>query len=258
MKYTCFVKDDKLSHQCYQAIATFLNAYGWQHDEAHPQLVITIGGDGTVLAAIHQYLNQLNNVAFVGIHTGSLGFFNDYRVEEIKDFIQDLITKKPQIEAKQMLKAVIDNDERQTVYALNEVRVENNLKTQILQVNIDNVVFEVLRGSGVCLSTQAGSTAYNRSLGGAVLDEQVWGIQMSEIVTIHNSRFHSLGSPMVINPRRTVTIVAQDFNYSVLCYDHKFFQLQGRKQISCQLSEKVAYFAHYKDTDYLKRIQTLF
>ena len=258
MRYTCFVKDDKVSHQCYQAIATFLNAYGWQYDDTSPQLVITIGGDGTVLAAIHQYINQLVNIAFVGIHTGSLGFFNDYRLEEIKDFIQDLITKQPKIEYRYLLQATIDNDNANVLYALNEFRIENNINTQFLQINIDNQVFEVLRGSGVCISSQAGSTAYNRSLGGAVLDEQIIAMQISEVVTVHNARYHSLGSSLVLSPNRRISVVAQSFDNSVLCYDHLNVPLKGHKMINLSLSNKLVYFARFKEMDYIKRLKSLF
>ena len=258
MKYTCFVKDDKISYQYFQAIATFLDAYGWRRDDIEPQLVISIGGDGTVLAAIHKYILNLGNVAFVGIHTGNLGFFNDYRVEEVKDFIQDVISKQPKVEYRNMVQAVVDNNPQKTFYALNEIRIENNIKTQNLQVNIDNQVFEVVRGSGICISTQSGSTAYNRSLGGAVMDENIIGLQISEIVPIHNSRFHSLRSPLVLNPNRKVSVVAQDFSYSVLCYDHLFYQLNGHHKIDLSISDKLVYFARFKEVDNIKRLMTLF
>jgi len=258
MKYTCYVREDSLSQQCHQAVNTFLNTSGWQKDDMDPQLVITIGGDGTVLAAIHKYINNLNNVAFVGIHTGSLGFFNDYKVEEIKTFIQDLLTKQPRYEHKKLLQAVIDRDECNPIYAFNEIRIENNIKTQVIQVNVDNQVLEVLRGSGVSISTQSGSTGFNRSVGGAVVDERLESIQISEIVPIHNSRFHSLGSPLILSKDRKIVVIGQDFNYSVLCYDHLFVQLQGRRQVECRLSDKGVYFARFKPTNYVERIRTLF
>ena len=258
MKYTCYVREDKLSQQCYQAITTFLSASGWRQDDDNPQLVITIGGDGTVLAAIHKYINSLNNIAFVGVHTGNLGFFNDYRVEEIKVFIQDLLTKQPRYEQRRLIQAVIDRDENNPIYALNEIRIENSIKTQVMQINIDNQVFEVLRGSGVCISTQAGSTGFNRSVGGAVVDERLECLQVSEIIPIHNSRFQSLGSPLVLSKDRKVVIIGQNFNYSVLCYDHLYVQLQGRRQVECRLSEKSVFFARFKPTNYVERIRTLF
>jgi len=258
MKYTCYVKEDQLSQQYYQAITQFLNASGWQQDDNNPQLVITIGGDGTVLTAIHKYINGLNGIAFVGVHTGSLGFFNDYKIEEVKTFIQDLLTKQPQYESRRLLQAVIDRDENNPIYALNEIRIENNIKTQVIQVNIDNQVLEVLRGTGICISTQAGSTGFNRSVNGAVIDDRLEVLQVSEIAAIHNSRYHSLGSPLVLSKDRKITIVGQNFNFSVLCYDHLYTQLKCKKQVECRLSDKVVYFARFKPNNYIERIRTLF
>ena len=43
-------------------------------NEEEPDLVITVGGDGTLLYAFHRYSNRLNETAFVGVHTGHLGF----------------------------------------------------------------------------------------------------------------------------------------------------------------------------------------
>ena len=47
-------------------------------DDEHPDIVITVGGDGTLLGAFHHYRNQLDQIRFVGIHTGHLGFYTDW------------------------------------------------------------------------------------------------------------------------------------------------------------------------------------
>jgi len=52
-------------------------------DDEHPELVFSFGGDGTMLAAIHRYLDQLEQVKFVGINTGKLGFFTDFDKDEL-------------------------------------------------------------------------------------------------------------------------------------------------------------------------------
>ena len=43
-------------------------------DAVNPEIVISVGGDGTLLQAFHQYSHMLSQVAFVGVHTGHLGF----------------------------------------------------------------------------------------------------------------------------------------------------------------------------------------
>ena len=258
MRYTCFVKADPVSRQCYQVITTYLNACGWTIDEYNPSLIITIGGDGTVLAAIHNYLSILDRVAFVGLHTGHLGFFNDYRLEEIKELINDILYKKAYIEVKSLLQAVLDNDYANPYYALNEIRIENSIKTQTLQVAVDGKVLEVVRGSGICISGQAGSTAFNRSAGGAVLDDRIEAIQLSEINSQQNSVYSSLNSPLILAGNRRICINAADFDGSIMCYDHLFVSLQGRVQVECTLSDKKVNFARFKPTDFSDRLKALF
>ena len=53
-------------------------------DEENPQLVVTIGGDGTLISAFHKYSHLLNTVRFIGIHTGHLGFYTDWRDYELE------------------------------------------------------------------------------------------------------------------------------------------------------------------------------
>lgn len=60
----------------------------------NPDFVISVGGDGILLRAIHQYMNQVDTIRFVGIHTGTLGFFSSYDGDECEAFIQDLINKR--------------------------------------------------------------------------------------------------------------------------------------------------------------------
>ena len=59
-------------------------------DDEHPDIVITVGGDGTLLGAFHHYRNQLDQIRFVGIHTGHLGFYTDWRNYEVDELIESL------------------------------------------------------------------------------------------------------------------------------------------------------------------------
>ena len=59
-------------------------------DDEHPDVVITVGGDGTLLGAFHRYRNQLDSIRFVAIHTGHLGFYTDWRNFEVDQLIESL------------------------------------------------------------------------------------------------------------------------------------------------------------------------
>ena len=48
-------------------------------DQENPELVISVGGDGTLLSAFHLFNHKLDQVQFLGVHTGHLGFYTDRR-----------------------------------------------------------------------------------------------------------------------------------------------------------------------------------
>ena len=79
------------------------------HDEKNPDLVISIGGDGTILEAVHQYLNV--DCCFVGIHTGTLGFYTDYQVDEVDQFIKDVTSRQFKTMKRYMLEIKINKKE---------------------------------------------------------------------------------------------------------------------------------------------------
>ena len=53
-----------------------------------PDYIISIGGDGTLLAAFHDFNHSINSSRFIGIHTGHLGFYTDWQSFEIDEVIQ--------------------------------------------------------------------------------------------------------------------------------------------------------------------------
>lgn len=255
-KFSIVAKKNEKSYIIEEKIKSILKQHGWQYDKKNPELVICVGGDGTLLYAVHKYLNQLENVKFVGIHTGTLGFFTDYTEEEVDVCIQDIIQKEPSIFSSSMLQIKIDD--RKTVYALNEMRIENIIKTQVLDTYVDDEFFETCRGSGICLSTQAGSTAYNRSLRGAVIDNGLSLMQLAEITAIQHSKHRSLGNPYILKNDRKVLFESDDFSSSMLCYDHLHMQLKGTQKVICTMSDNYVHFARYREYSYLKRLKNLY
>lgn len=254
-KFSIVAKKNEKSFLIEQEVKEVLIEEGWVYDKKHPNLVICVGGDGTLLYAVHKYLNQLNQVQFIGIHTGTLGFFTDYTEEELERFLYDLLHKEPDIFKSDLLQIKVGQKE---LYALNEMRIENIKRTQVLDVYVDGEFFETCRGSGVCLSTQAGSTAYNRSLGGAVVDSGLSLMQMAEITAIQHSKHRSLGNPYILKADRRVVFKSDDYSNAILCYDHKNIQLKEIDQIICTMSNHSVQFARYRKYSYLKRLKNLY
>ena len=76
---------------------------------------------------MHCYIQQLDKINFLGIHTGTLGFFTDYTDKELDQCMYDILHKQPDIFTSSLLEIKLDNLEK-PIYALNEMRVEKYSK----------------------------------------------------------------------------------------------------------------------------------
>lgn len=258
-RFDVIVRNDSISQALATEIKNRLVKNGLIHDVKTPQLIICVGGDGTLLNAFQDNINALEFVSFVGIHTGTLGFSTDYTIDEVDLLIEDICTKDPHIDHKRVLQAECYNGERNHIfYALNEIRVENIVKTQGIDVYINDDYFESFRGNGICVSGQHGSTAYNRSIGGAVLYPGLDLLQMTEISGIHHRHARSLNAPLVMNSDATISLRNETFKHALLCYDHLHIHLDLIDRIDIFNSKKTMRFARYRSIPHLKRLSSLF
>lgn len=255
-KFAVVSKKDEISSAIEERIIQELEKNNWINDEKNPELVVCVGGDGTFLYGVHQYIAQANHTSFLGIHTGTLGFFTDYTADEVERCLEDIINKEPMMEKMPLL--CIQCDDQEMLYALNEMRIENVIRTQVLEVMIDNVHFESFRGTGMCVSTQAGSTAYNRSLKGAVIDEKLSLMQLHEITGIHHHKYRSLGVPYIMHHDRVIEFYSNDFSDAILCYDQHHQLLKNTKKIKVWMDGAAVYRAKYREISYLDRLKDLY
>lgn len=259
-RFAIVAKKDEKSVKAEAKIIKMLCENGFVYDKENPELVISVGGDGTLLYAVHTYLDMLDDLLFVAVHTGTLGFFTDYTEENIDICIQDIINGEIyEVFESRLLKAeIFKAEDTKEIYALNEIRLENVCQTQTLDIYIDNEFFETVKGNGMCLSTQAGATAYNRALKGAVVDNGLSIMQMVEIAGIHDSKHSSLGVPYIMKSDREVSFNCHNSKNTYLCYDHMNLLLQDVKGIRCKLSDKSVKFARFREYSYLKRLRNLY
>ena len=58
---------------------------------SQPNIIISVGGDGTLLSAFHRYAHLLDKVRFIGVHTGHLGFYTDWRQYNLEELVDSLV-----------------------------------------------------------------------------------------------------------------------------------------------------------------------
>ena len=151
-------------------------------------LVITIGGDGTILRGVHVAASR--DIPVLGVNMGRVGFMSDI---ESKDAINELgwyLDGNARIERRYMVRATIQGRESQPIISLNDVTVARGSIVRVIEVStvVDGVHLATYRGDGVVVSTATGSTGYTLGLGGPVMDPASRDFLVKPIAT-HMSQF---------------------------------------------------------------------
>lgn len=255
-KFTVISRPDDLSKALEEQITKELEKHDFQRDDFTPETVIVVGGDGTFIYAVHEYIDRLKDVRFFGLHTGTLGFYSDYQDSNLNEFLDVLIHKTGKEVELSVLRAEV-NEKR--YYGLNEIRIENAARTQVMDVYINDVQLETFRGTGMCVCTQLGSTAYNRSLGGAVIQEGLDLIEMAEISGIHHSKYRSLDAPFVLKSDSVLRFEAESFDGALLGVDSDVYSLDGSNKVEIKVcSARKIRVLTGKKISYFDRLKTLY
>ena len=170
-------------------------------------LNICVGGDGTFLRSVHK--TAFSEIPFVGINTGTLGFFQEISVLEIDKFIKNFQLGEYEIEKLDLLEGIIFSREHKEYKhnSLNEFVIRSQDTSIIhLDVFIDDNHLETFAGDALLVSTPSGSTAYNYSAGGAVLYRSLKGYQLTPLAPINSKAYRSLLNPLVIPSDSVLTI----------------------------------------------------
>ena len=136
------------SEQVYQDLKQKLKQNGFILTPKNPDIVISVGGDGMLLSAFHMYEEQLDRVRFVGVHTGHLGFYTDYRDFELDKLVENLkLDTGAQVSYPILnVKITFENGDTRIIRALNEATIKRSDRTMVADVIINRVHFERFRG----------------------------------------------------------------------------------------------------------------
>jgi len=170
---------------------------------AETECVIVLGGDGTLLQAAADLVDM--DIPFLGINLGTLGFLAEVNVSGISEALDQLIKGKYEIEKRMMLhgtslaKEEVMDDAR----ALNDIVITRKGSLQIINFNIyvNGQLLHKYHADGVIVATPTGSTGYNLSAGGPVVEPRASLILISPICP-HSMQNRSI----VLASEDTVTI----------------------------------------------------
>ena len=170
---------------------------------AHVDLIIAIGGDGTMLDASRGA--ALHGVPLLGVNRGRLGFLNDISPENLSKAIETLLQGDYVAESRQMLEARIfgGSTDRGPLLALNDV-VLKTVDTGHMEdfiTTVDGDYVNTHGGDGLIVATTTGSTAYALSCGGPIIQPDVDALVIVPIAP------HTLSDrPLVVKSSCTIRV----------------------------------------------------
>ena len=153
-------------------LATQSDLHEREAELANSDLIVTIGGDGTILRGAHAAASR--DIPILGINMGRVGFMSDIENEDAVGEVGWYLEGNARIEHRFMLKAVISrtDEDSDPILALNDVTLARGATLRVIEVStvVDGVHLATYRGDGVVVSTATGSTGYSLALGGPVMD----------------------------------------------------------------------------------------
>ncbi|MDN3504072.1 MAG: NAD(+)/NADH kinase [Rhabdochlamydiaceae bacterium] len=140
--------------------------------------LISLGGDGTILAYAHDHLES--DIPILGINIGHLGFMADIPVSDIENSLEDLLNGEYVIEKRLILKGTCKG---QTHYAINDFVIHRARNPSLVEMNIhvDGLYLNTFEADGMILATPNGSTAYSLAAGGPILTPGLEAIVLTPI-----------------------------------------------------------------------------
>jgi NAD+ kinase len=217
----------------------------------HADLVIVIGGDGTMLGVARSVVDA--NIPLVGINQGRFGFLADLNIDSMLKNVE-LILKGDFLEDKRILLQADIIRSKAKIYdsfALNDVVVKSSLRLIELEVYIDNKFVHRQRSDGVITSTPTGATAYALSAGGPILHPSLDAIS---IVPINP---HTLSNrPIAVNGNSSIEIKIIHLDDAYVSIDGQIkFPLDLRDVIKIQKSKQTVSILHPKDYCYFEMLR---
>lgn len=171
-----------------EIVAKQYNTFGSYKDlDASIDILISIGGDGTILRAATFVRDS--GIPILGVNAGRLGFLAKVQKENIESFLQILLEKKYTISERTLLSMQCspNNTEIEINFAMNEVTVSRKDTTSMITIDtyLNGEHLNSYWADGLIISTPTGSTGYSLSCGGPILTPEVKGLVITPIAP-HN------------------------------------------------------------------------
>jgi NAD+ kinase len=220
-------------------------------------LVIAFGGDGTLIRAAH--LCAYGNTPILGVYYGRFGFVTQCTGEELFDCLEKFLNGESRIEKRMMLDCQLIRNGATVaeVLALNEIVLQRSITARMMTfaVTVDGLMLTRYPADGVMVTTPTGSTAYNLSVGGPIIDPTVEALGVTPIAP------HTLTSrSLILNADSVVRLSVKSSGDAVLSADGQTrLHILSGDEVCVKKSDKATQLVTVRPDDFLLKLsQRLF
>ncbi|MBW7903977.1 MAG: NAD(+)/NADH kinase [Phycisphaerae bacterium] len=168
-----------------------------------PDLLVVLGGDGTLIAAVHNLRER--QLPIVGVNLGKLGFLAEFTVEQLEGNGQFLFEAAPPVTRRVMLDVRLEQADGGVfeTLAVNDCVLLSGPPFRMIEMRVEADGEDVaeIRGDGLIIATASGSTAHNLSAGGPILEPTAEAFLLTPICP-HALTFR----PLAMDARRMVVV----------------------------------------------------
>ncbi len=217
-----------------------------------PDLLLAIGGDGTLLDTVA--LVRHRNIPVLGINLGKLGFLAAVSPEALPLLAEEIRRRTYVVHPRMMLHVLRPGDVFSYPTALNDVVIKDAEPHMLLaaKVIVDGEVLGVYHGDGVIISTPTGSTAYSLSCGGTIVYPQSPTIQVTPVAA------HNLTLRPVILPcdaEISVEVTSRRHHY-LLSLDNRHAVVPDSRRLTIRKADHTFPLATLSSWNYLNTLRS--
>ncbi len=228
-----------------ERIAGEFGLEGCAVEDMKVDMMITIGGDGTILRTFMK-----NKAPLIGINAGGVGFLAEIDVKDIEEGIRKLREGEFVIEERFKLSSWYDGE--YLAEAVNEavVHTDSIAKIRHFKVYVNDKLMTEVRADGIIVSTPTGSTCYAMSLGAPLIDPGV-----NAIVVVPMAAYKFASRPFVVPADAKITVEAVMENGCLLVVDgQEEYNIRGRTHVDFFRSSNTVKFIRF-NTDFYSRVR---
>jgi len=210
--------------------------------------LVSLGGDGTLLSLVRR--SYAFHKPVMGINAGTLGFLADITIDDVSNFLDQLLEGEYRIDNRMMMEGCITTKEgsKQPFFALNDVVLTRPVISKMAKINaaIDGEWFNTYRGDGLIISTPTGSTAYNLAAGGPVM----YPLTQAFIMTAVSAHSLTNQRPLVVPADFTIELSSPSEKVIAVIDGQDDYEMHEGDILTIQGAKIGAKLLHRKERNY--------